>query len=311
MIPVTQPDTAIHPRDIKLHHNSIRQTLDSTFVCNSEPTRENLVGVYPQLAGRSATIPYMISSAYWPDANTAMLSSIIDSRRSQASGVQSRKPLEQTPRYIMAVSTLEPRKNYAGLLQAFNLARFREGVKRTLPNLKLLVVGSPGWRFEPILAQMRDFVARGDVIHLERVTSEELRVLYTHAEAFVFPSHAEGFGFPPLEAMQCDVPVIASDLPEHRWVLGDSALFCNSYDTAAMADAIEQLVASPDAAALRARLIARGRERVKRYSLENCSRQWLDLLHGLMDGSFAAGGSAEAVRAQQARTQRSLMDQAA
>jgi glycosyltransferase involved in cell wall biosynthesis len=311
MIPITQPDTTLHTQDIRWHHNSICQTLDSTYVCNSEPTRANLVQVYPQLAERSATVPYMVSSTYWPEANTAMLTSILDSRRSAATGVQSRRPLEATPRYIMAVSTLEPRKNYAGLIQAFNAARFRESVKRTLPNLKLLVVGTPGWRYQPILDQMKDFVARGDVIHLEHVTSDELRVLYTHAEAFVFPSHAEGFGFPPLEAMQCDVPVIASDLPEHRWVLGDAALFCGSYDTVGMADAIEQLVASPDSASLRAKLIARGRERVKRYALENCSRQWLDLLHGLMDGSFAAGASAEAVRAQQAKTQRSLMDQAA
>jgi glycosyltransferase involved in cell wall biosynthesis len=225
-------------------------------------------------------------------------------------GVQRRKPLEATPRYIMAVSTLEPRKNYAGLIQAFNAVRFREGVERALPNLKLLIVGSPGWKFEPILAVMKDFVARGDIIHLEHVTSEELRVLYTHAEALVYPSHAEGFGFPPLEAMQCDVPVIASDLPEHRWVLGDAALYCNSYDVGRMAACIETLLASPDSAALRAKMIARGRERIKRYTLERCSRQWLELLHGLMDGSHAAGARG-GTRVEHAKRRRSLMDQAA
>ena len=51
---------------------------------------------------------------------------------------------------------------------------------------------------------------------------EEMRVLYTHAEALVFPSNYEGFGFPPLEAMQCGTPVIASDIAAHRWVLGDA-----------------------------------------------------------------------------------------
>ena len=87
-----------------------------------------------------------------------------------------------------------------------------------------MIVGSPGWKYEPILDAMRNLIERGELVHLEKVPSEEMRVLYTHAEAFVFPSNYEGFGFPPLEAMQCGAPVIASDIATHRWVLGDAAL---------------------------------------------------------------------------------------
>jgi hypothetical protein len=223
----------------------------------------------------------MLSDMYWPDRNLQMLGPIIAARRSTATGVQPRKPLKKIPRYIMAVSTLEPRKNFLGLIQAYNAARSRDAVRQAVPKLKLLIVGSPGWKYEPILSGMREFVRRGDLIHLEGVTSEELRALYTHAEAFVFPSHAEGFGFPPLEAMQCETPVIASDIPEHRWVLGDAPLYCNSYDTGSIADAIERLVASNESAALRMQMIARGRERARMYSQQRCCGQWLDLLQRL------------------------------
>jgi glycosyltransferase involved in cell wall biosynthesis len=305
MIPLQQPDTMANPWVIKGHHRAILQSLDSFFVCNSDPTRERLSDVYPRLREQSATIPYVLSDVYRPDPNPGQIASIVDVRRSKATGAHPRKPLTEVPRYLMAVSTLEPRKNFGGLIQAYNAARFRPRVKQELPNLKLLIVGSPGWKYEPILAAMRELVERGDLIHLEHVTADELRVLYSHAEALVYPSHAEGFGFPPLEAMQCDVPAIVSDVPEHRWVMGDAALYCSSYDTAQMADAIERLVASGESAELRAQLVARGRQRVKLYSQERCSSQWLELLHRLKQRP-AAGGIAPP-----REIDRSLMDRAA
>ena len=307
MIPIMQADTTPFPRDIQWHHNSIRQSAGSFFVCNSEPTRANLVDVYPEYADHSATVPYMLSDAYRPEANPALINSIIRTRRSAATGA-SQRPLKRTPRYIMAISTLEPRKNFPGLIQAFNSVRFRSAVARSAPNLKLLIVGSPGWKFEPILGAMRELVARGDIIHLESVTSEELRVLYSHAETLVYPSHAEGFGFPPLEAMQCDLPVIASDIPEHRWVLGDAALYCNSYDVDSIADAIERIVASEEAPALRRDLVARGRQRIERYTLERCREQWLDLLQRLHSGQPAA---TEPALTTTPRVSHGLMDRAA
>ncbi len=284
MIPMLQADTTCTMQDVRWHHHAIRQSTDSIFVCNSQPTQDNLVDVFPELQERSATVPYMLSDAYRPEANQAMINSIIRTRRSGATGAVPRRPLKKTPRYIMGVSTLEPRKNFQGLIQAFNSVRFRSSMARAVPNLKLLIVGAPGWRYEPILGAMRELVARGDVIHLEAVTSEELRVLYSQAEALVYPSHAEGFGFPPLEAMQCDLPVIASDIPEHRWVLGDAAMYCNSYDVNSIADAIERMIASEDSPALRRELIARGRRRIERYSLERCREQWLELLQRLHAG---------------------------
>jgi glycosyltransferase involved in cell wall biosynthesis len=295
MIPVLEPDTMGNPLVITWHNRAIRENREGYFVCNSQPTCDDLRRIHPEVFDRSTTIPYMLSDVYRAEPNKDLLRSIIQARRSAASGPGPARPLSRNLRYIMTVSTLEPRKNYLGLIQAFKqlkAARSR-GV-----NLKLVIVGSPGWRYEPILAAMRKLVDRGEVVHLEGVKSEELRVLYTHAEAFVFPSTAEGFGFPPLEAMSCDVPVIASDLPAHRWVLGDAALYCSAIDPASIAAAIRRLVTADDGAELRRTLVARGRQRVKMFTLERCGAQWQELLQRLQLQPTAASTESQLILSQ-------------
>ena len=158
-------------------------------------------------------------------------------------------------------------------------------------DLKLMIVGSTAKRHESILSALRDPVERGDVVHLENVPVEEMRVLYSHAAAFACVSNYEGFGFPPLEAMQCGTPVIASDIGAHRWVLGDAALYCNPYDLGSIAAAIERLLASSDAAALRSQLVGRGYERVERYRSDRFDQQWVHLLESLRSGDQLAVAS--------------------
>jgi glycosyltransferase involved in cell wall biosynthesis len=282
LIPMIRPDMMKNPWYIKWHHRAIRQNLNrAVYVCCSEPTRDDLTMAYPELTARSATIPCMLSEAYRPDPNPGLVRSIIEMRRSTAAGVYSGESSAQCPQYILSVSTLEPRKNLVGLIEAFNMLKRRSAVGSGLANLKLLIVGSPGWKYEPILAAMRHLVEQGELVHLEKVPIEEARVLYTHAAAFVFPSNYEGFGFPPVEAMQCGAPVIASDISAHRWVLGDAALYCDPYDVTSIAAAIQRLVASGESAELRASLVARGHERIKLYDADRCCRAWVDLLHRL------------------------------
>jgi glycosyltransferase involved in cell wall biosynthesis len=305
MIPVLHPDTRPSPIDIQWHHLAIKRTPpDAVYVCNSEPTRDDLTSVYPQFRERSETIPYILADVYRPQANPEMLRSIIDVRRSRASDTAHPEGPTGPMRYLLCVSTLEPRKNFVGLIQAYNALRARCSTQPRVRDLKLVIVGSPGWEYEPILAAMRRFIARGDLIHLEHVPADELRVLYTHAEAFVFPSHAEGFGFPPLEAMACDTPVIASDVPAHRWVLGDAAMYCDPNDSSTIVAATERLLASDESGTLRTRLVTLGRERVKRYSFESCASKWVDLLHCWKDRAGAADPAQGASRP-------AVMDQAA
>ncbi len=303
MVPLLQPDSRPSLRDVRWHHTAIKNTPPSAFfLCNSDPTYENLTSVYPELRGRSATIPNTLSEYYWPQRDPDAIGSIIE-RRTLGGNQRRRAPTAYRRQCVPArQSDRSPlhhvrfdagaAKNFDGLMGAFKALRTRASLRQKLGDLKLLIVGSPGWRCESILKEMRELTARGELFHLEQVSTEELRILYSHAEALVFPSHAEGFGYPPLEAMRCGTPVVASDIPEHRWVLGDAATYCHSYDVPSIAAAIERLVASDDSEALRAELVARGFQRVQRFSFDNCREQWLDLLHRLKQEGNAASDPA-------------------
>lgn len=181
----------------------------------------------------------------------------VDPRRVHAiqSGIASPPdpvPMSGLPkRYILFVSTVEPRKNLDALLDAYEELRREYGGS-------LVVAGRIGWKAEEIARRLR---APG-IVHLDYLPPGQLAAAYRGADVFVLPSIYEGFGFPMLEAMAHGVPVVAarsSSLPE---VGGDAALY---FDPRSARDLAEQLRRVLRDDALRRDLIARGRERVAQF----------------------------------------------
>jgi len=156
------------------------------------------------------------------------------------------EPAPELPkRYILFVSTIEPRKNLPVLLDAFQQIDY-DG--------NLVIVGKIGWKSEEIAKRLKE----PGVIHLDYLDSARLASVYKNAELFVFPSIYEGFGFPLGEAMAHGVPAIAarsSSLPE---IGADAALYFEPHDARELARQIKRVLGD---AALRADLIARGRRR--------------------------------------------------
>lgn len=136
-------------------------------------------------------------------------------------------PVRPRP-YILAVGTLEPRKNMARLTEAYKLS----GLAATHD---LLVVGRMGWGAQPNGMELVS-----DVVDAELVT------LYKRATALVMPSLYEGFGLPAVEAMQLGVPVICSDIPVLREVTGGRATYVDATDMDVLVDALRT---TPDACA--------------------------------------------------------------
>lgn len=170
------------------------------------------------------------------------------------------------PRYLLFVSTIEPRKNLGVLLDAF--ARLRSSGAY---DGELVVVGKIGWKAE---AMARRLEADG-VRHLDYLPPEQLAFVYRHAEAFVFPSIYEGFGFPLLEAMARGVPSIAarsSSLPE---IGGDAALYFDPARADELEEALRRVVSDP---ALREDLGRRGRERAAQFRWDVCAAETLQVL---------------------------------
>ena len=110
--------------------------------------------------------------------------------------------------YVLYVGTIQPRKNLEGLVTSYrDLIRSRDRPEH------LVLAGKLGWYYKTLLGELEAPELRGRVHLTGYVSDDDLPRLYAGAQLFVFPSWAEGFGFPPLEAMACGVPTIASDTP--------------------------------------------------------------------------------------------------
>ena len=176
------------------------------------------------------------------------------------------QPLVLPKRYILFVSTIEPRKNLAVLLDAFERLR-----RRGAYDGELVVVGRVGWKSAALAQRLR---APG-VRHLDYVDASHLAYVYRNAEVFVFPSIFEGFGFPLLEAMARGVPSIAarsSSLPE---IGGDAALYFSPTSVDELEAQLERVLSD---AALREDLARRGREQAAKFRWDVCAAQTLDVL---------------------------------
>jgi glycosyltransferase involved in cell wall biosynthesis len=171
-------------------------------------------------------------------------------------------------RYFVFIGTLQPRKNIARLVAAYNLYRQQTG-----DDAALVLAGGKGWLYDEAWT-----LGVEGVIQTGYIDDADKGILLNQAIGLVFPSLYEGFGFPVLEAMYSDTPVIASNTSSLPELVGEAGLLVNPLDTQAIADAMKQLAADTS---LRQMLIARGREQVKKFSWEESARQVLGLLDHL------------------------------
>ncbi|MCR5891533.1 MULTISPECIES: glycosyltransferase family 1 protein [Burkholderia] len=241
------------------------------FACVSESTRQDLLSVFPELDARAVTIPNMVSHHYYPENSppNRVESIILTRRNANIKDVPSR-PAPGTPfRYLLMVSTLEPRKNHSLLISAFAALRASSD-----PDLKLVIVGGIGWDADPIIRDMRPWIEQDALYALERVPADELRVLYRHAAATVCPSVAEGFDFSGVEAMRSGGVVAASDIAVHREIYADAAEYFNAHCVTSLTDCLERMLHSTDASSKRLHAVERGAVVSERYLPHNVLPQW-------------------------------------
>lgn len=160
-------------------------------------------------------------------------------------------------RYLLFVSTLEPRKNVEGIL-----AGFARAVAAGYPGC-LVLVGRWGWRTESIQRSLATSPVRDRILHVSYLNRDALQAALRGAEALLFPSWLEGFGLPALEAMASGTPVILSSTSSLPEVGGDVALYVDPARPESIAAAILQLAGDP---ALRQTLARGGRERAQRFT---------------------------------------------
>jgi glycosyltransferase involved in cell wall biosynthesis len=168
-------------------------------------------------------------------------------------------------RYFIFIGTLQPRKNIAGLVQAY--ARYRA---RTDNPAALVLAGGKGWLFD------EGWIHGIDGVYLPGYIDEvDKGALYAGAVALIFPSLYEGFGFPVIEAMHSGTPVIASNTSSLPELVGDAGLSVDPYDADMIAVAMHQMDTDE---ALRARLIAAGELQAANFTWEKAAIQTMAAL---------------------------------
>lgn len=148
------------------------------------------------------------------------------------------KALKQE-KYFLAVSSLNYRKNFKAVLQAFEI------YTKSKHNEKLFIIGDiKNSNFKGI--NIEDYKNHPQIKFLGRVSDKELIEYYSNAIGFIYPSLYEGFGIPPLEAQTCNCPVLLSDIPPLKEVFNDSGIYCNPHDINDIATKMDFLVKNTD-----------------------------------------------------------------
>lgn len=224
----------------------------SKIIAISQSTKNDLVKHYHVPESKIAVIPH----GYTPTSGQ-------DFQLSE-------KIKQQLPdKYILFLSTLQPRKNLPKLIQAFRL------LKQEHPDIphKLVVVGKPGWRYEESLQAIRENV--DIVVYLGHVADQERWPIYKKATAFVHASLYEGFGMWILEAFDCGVPVVIShnsSLPE---VGGDAVLYFNPLDVQNIKNTIAKVLLDDT---LQQEMVKKGKQQLAKFGWEKCASQTLQVL---------------------------------
>ncbi|GIV16938.1 MAG: glycosyl transferase family 1 [Armatimonadota bacterium] len=222
----------------------------------SQSTASDIAHLYGVSEEKLAVIPYGLDAIFTPD-NARALEPVVRQRYSLPD------------RFLLFVGTLEPRKNLPRLLDAYALARRHTD----LP--PLVLAGAPGWQNKHILTQARELGIEEHVVFAGYISREHLPGVYAGASALLYPSLYEGFGLPPLEAMGCGTPVLASNTSAMPEVVGDGGVLVDPRDVQQIADGILRIARDEQ---LRRQVIGQGLERAKRFRWDEAARCTLEVL---------------------------------
>ncbi len=259
MIPVIFPQYVTLRNRQKFH--GILDSIDlhrDWVVCDSENTKEDFCSYMNMSKDRVCVAPLAASEIFRQIREPSSIRATLN-----------KYEIPERP-YLLSLCTLEPRKNLDFVVKSF----YR--LITEMPNFQfnLVLVGAVGWKIQPLL----DLVSslgnlKERVILTGYVSDEDLSALYSGAKAFVYPSLYEGFGLPPLEAMQCGVPVITSNNSSLPEVVGDAGLMINPTDTDEFCQTILNLTGD---SVLQEGLSRRGIERAASFSWAKCAEQTAD-----------------------------------
>jgi len=228
----------------------------SQVMALSEYARNDIVKTYQVSPDKISVIPLAAGNHFRPVRDEEELQ-----RVRQTYGIEGE--------YMLSVGAIQPRKNLGRLVAAYSHLR---GAKPEGKLPKLVLAGKCAWLYDETLRAIEELELSDSIILTGYVPESDLPALYSGALCFIYPSYFEGFGLPPLEAMQCGVPVIVGDRTSLPEVVGDAGVLVDPFDVNALAAAIEKVVSDSN---LRAELSVQGLARAKLFKWRETARQTL------------------------------------
>ena len=234
----------------------IGHTLDhaAAAICVSQATQAEVAEAFPRAAARTLVVREAADPAVFHKDR---------GRGGAADQLLQRLGITRPP--IVAVGTIQPRKNYARLIDAY--ARATAALEEPP---QLVIVGRRGWEFEDVLALPAALGIEARVLFAGHLSELEVGELLRHALMLAAVSLGEGFGLPLVEAMYSGLPVLAADIPAFREVAGNAALFVNPLSADDIAAGLRRLL---DSTTLREELRLVGRARRSMFSWDRASEE--------------------------------------
>jgi len=236
------------------------------ILADSESTRRDVLELLHVAPDRVTVIYPGVESRFEP---------VLDRARLEQVRTRYRLP----GRFILGLGTLQPRKNFQGLVDAFERLLRDRGDEPEVRDVHLVIVGGKGWMYEELVTGV-EASGLSERVHFAGFAADgDLPAIYSLATIFAFPTWYEGFGIPVVEAMACGTPVVAADNSSLPEAVGEAGLMVNAADLDGLADALARLLADE---ALRERLVAAGRDQARRFLWQESARKLLAVYRSLV-----------------------------
>lgn len=244
-------------KDIKKKMAIIPYSIEKAdhIIAVSQSTKDHIMEIF-DIPNEKITVTHLAAAEYYRPLD-------IYSEEVQ----QIRDKYHLPSKYILYVGGVYPRKNLVRILQAFSIVKQRLGCAH-----KFVIVGGNGDNLPEVQEAIEKFSLIDEVFYPGYVAIEDMPAIYNLAEEFIHVSLFEGFGLPPLEALQCGIPTIVSNLTSLPEVAGDAALFAHAYEVDDIADKIEQFIVDEQ---LRQRYHEKGILQAAKFSWKNTAKETL------------------------------------